>query len=115
MVKLLAPSPKRSSSSTLKLKALCSFETSKTIYQSLEQNNFHRLSVTYRDPVIVPIASVVQSAEPEDRVRPVLIPQQHFIVLALVHLGLFPVCGVPILLGHNTQHGYSKYNILVTL
>jgi len=43
------------------------------------------------------VASVVPSAEPEDRVRPVLIPQQHFVVLALVHLGLVPVCGVPIL------------------
>ena len=61
------------------------------------------------------IASVVLSAETEDRVRPVLIPQQHFVVLALVHLGLVPICGVPILLGDNTQHGYSKYNILVIL
>jgi hypothetical protein len=50
-----------------------------------------------RDPVIVPIASVVPSAETEDRMRPVLIPQQHFVVLALVHLGLVPVCSVPIL------------------
>ena len=56
-----------------------------------------RLSATYRDPVVVLIASVVLSAEPEDRVRPVLIPQQHFVVLALVHLGLDSVCGVPIL------------------
>jgi hypothetical protein len=59
---------------------------------------FHlTLSSTYRDPVVVPIASVVLSAEPEDRVRPVLITQQHFVVLTLVHLGLDPVCGVPIL------------------
>jgi hypothetical protein len=59
---------------------------------------FHQtLSVTYRNPVIVLIASVVLSAESDDRVRPVLIPQQHFVVLALVHLGLDPVCGVPIL------------------
>jgi len=63
--------------------------------------------VTYRDPVIVLIASVVLSAEPEDRVRPVLIPQQHFVVLALVHLGLVPVCGVPILeQGYATLHLY---------
>jgi len=64
---------------------------------SLQQTNFHRLSATYRDPVVVRIASVVLSAETEDRVRPVLISQQHFVVLTLVHLGLVPVCGVPIL------------------
>jgi hypothetical protein len=70
---------------------------SKTIYQLLQQTNFHGPSATYRDPVVVLIASVVLSAESEDRVRPVLIPQQHFIVLTLIHLGLIPACGVPIL------------------
>jgi hypothetical protein len=43
------------------------------------------------------VASVVPSAESEDRVCPVLIPQEHFVVLALVHLGLVPIYGVPIL------------------
>ena len=61
------------------------------------------------------VASVVLSAESEDRVRPVLIPQQHFIVLTLVHFGLVPICGVPILEQDNTQHGYITYNILVIL
>ena len=109
MVKLLAPSPKQSSSSTLEQKVLRSFEISKTIYQSLQQTNFHRLSATYRDPVVVLIASVVLSAEPDDRVRPVLIPQQHFVVLTLVHLGLVPVCGVPILERDNTAQLHQTY------
>ena len=59
-----------------------------------------------RDLVIVLIASVVLPAEPDDRVRPVLVPQQQFVVLTLVHLGLVPVRGVPILERDNTQHGY---------
>jgi hypothetical protein len=76
---------------------------SETIYQSTERTNFQRLSATYRDPVIALIASVVLPTEPDDRVCPVLVPQQQFVVLTLVHLGLAPVRGIPILERDSTQ------------
>jgi hypothetical protein len=63
-----------------------------------------RLSGTYRDLIIVRIASVVPSPEPDDRVGPVLIPQQQLVVLARVHLGLGPLPGVPILQPDTTSH-----------
>jgi hypothetical protein len=62
-----------------------------------------RLSGTYRDPEILRIASVVPSPEPDDRVGPILIPQQQFVVLVRVHLWLGPLPGVPILQPEKTQ------------